>query len=660
MADHEPPTPARSPRRIALYLAMPKLAIALLVVSVIGLLWLFQRNEQEERRTTLIADILWLEQNLRFHVTGVSEQFEQLGSDLANSPAVFPVRARHLTKTNPELENIRWLAADGHALAVYPTGDGTPIRIDPRGADNFALAFDRAKRLAKPAYSPPYLPPAGNTSFELFVPVISNGEFAGMIVGRISIPRLLDQMVPWWYAEKYQVSILDDNGTAVARKSNVSGDTQMSYRVPLDPPGHGMVLQADAYRIEGNTAQRVLAGVIIVLAGAVFWSLLALRSHIQRRLKVEQALREANAVRKAMEDSLFTGLRARDLDGRVTYVNPAFCRMTGFAPEELVGRLPPMPYWVPEDMERTLELHEAVLTGRAPDEGFELRMRRKNGEIIETLIFEAPLIDGDGRHIGWMGSVMDITERKRAEALAQQQQEHLQHTARLVTMGEMASTLAHELNQPLAAISSYTTGCLNRLDAGQLAPGDLGDILRKISNQAQRAGRTIRHVHDFVKKRAPQREPTAVAEVIDDSIGLFEADARKRGIHIERRIQGGLPDVLADPHMLGQVMFNLIRNAADAMAETPAEDRRLCISVLREEQQIVVRTADRGAGVPPEVAEKLFTPFYTTKAEGMGMGLSICRSVIEFHAGRLWLEANPEGGSVFIFSLPIPDSGGSP
>jgi two-component system sensor histidine kinase DctS len=224
-----------------------------------------------------------------------------------------------------------------------------------------------------------------------------------------------------------------------------------------------------------------------------------------------------------MEDSLMVGMRARDLEGRVTYVNPAFLQMVGFSAEELIGREPPMPYWAPEEMERTLLLHNKVLEGKAPHEGFEIRLMRKDGSRFDALIYEAPLIDADGRQTGWMGSIIDVTARKHAEELARQQQEKLQVTARLVTMGEMASTLAHELNQPLAAITSYNAGCLNKLESGNFSAVQLKEALGKLGVQAQRAGHIIRRVHDFVRKSEPKLAPCDLAEVIDDSIGFIEA-----------------------------------------------------------------------------------------------------------------------------------------
>jgi two-component system sensor histidine kinase DctS len=220
-------------------------------------------------------------------------------------------------------------------------------------------------------------------------------------------------------------------------------------------------------------------------------------------------------------------------------------------------------------------------------------------------------------------------------------------------MGEMASTLAHELNQPLAAITSYNAGCLNKLESGTFTRDELSGALTKLGVQAQRAGRIIRRVHDFVRKSEPKLALCDLAEVIDDSIGFIEAAARKRHIRIVREIPGMRPELMADQVMLEQVLLNLMRNAIEAMQDTPPERKRLTIKLCQVDRQMEIRVVDLGPGIAPEVQEKLFTPFFSTKPEGMGMGLNICRSIIEFHRGRLWLEANPEDGSVFVITLPI-------
>jgi two-component system sensor histidine kinase DctS len=315
-----------------------------------------------------------------------------------------------------------------------------------------------------------------------------------------------------------------------------------------------------------------------------------------------------------------------------------------------------MPYWIPEQLDETLEVHQAVLDGRAPPDGFEITLQRKDGERFQALIYEAPLIDGNGQHTGWMASMLDVTERRRAEELARQQQEKLQFTSRLVTMGEMASTLAHELNQPLAAIASYNTGCLNVLAAGAFDPQEIREALEKLGVQAQRAGRIIRRVHDFVRKSEPKRAPCSLAEIVDDCLGFVEAEARKRRVQLATELPP-LPPVLADRLMLEQVLLNLIRNGMDAMSATLAARRVLRISARRSAEEVVVSIADNGCGIAPEVRDKLFTAFFSTKPEGMGIGLSICRSIIEFHRGRLWVEDNAlapdESGTIFSFTLPL-------
>jgi two-component system sensor histidine kinase DctS len=638
------------------YLTILKLAVASLLALLISLIWLLRQSEIEEQRSTLIADVLWLEQSLRFHLDGNAEQLQQIALDLAqeqSKPALFQIRSRHLLKNNPELQQILWLDAGARTVDAVPSQSALRDARKAFGAAPLNQAIELSSKLGKPVYGETY-PGADSIQFEVFVPVFEDKQFRGTLIGVYSLNALLKQLVPWWFAEKYQLRVLDTNGSILASKSKVdAGATGLNYAVIFDPPGFGMQLQVATYRTAGSVAQTLISTLIVLLAAAVLWSLWAVRGLIQRRLAAEQALRSEHAFRKAMEDSLTVGMRARDLQGRVTYANPAFCQMVGFRVEELLGVSPPMPYWAPEEMEQTQALHNAVMEGNAPREGFEIRFMRKDGSRFDALVYEAPLIDADGCHTGWMASILDVTARKHAEELARQQQEKLQLTSRLVTMGEMASTLAHELNQPLAAITSYNTGCLNKLESGAFTRDELAGALGKLGVQAQRAGRIIRRVHDFVRKSEPKRAPCDLAEVIDDSIGFIESAAKNRNIRIVREIQGMRPELMADQVMLEQVLLNLMRNAIEAMSDAPADRRKLVIKLSQLEDQMEIRVVDRGYGIPTEVQEKLFTPFFSTKAEGMGMGLNICRSIIEFHQGRLWVESNPEGGTIFVITLPI-------
>ncbi|MCP5268752.1 MAG: PAS domain S-box protein [Zoogloeaceae bacterium] len=637
------------------YLTMPKLAVSLLVILLVVLLWLLQNNEKEEQRATLIADVLWLEQSIHFHVLSNVEQLQQLSLDLAKDETpekLFDTRARHLIRTNSELAQIAWLDNDGVMRAALPN------HISPRQEvtntrDTREELAELARKLGKPVFSRTFTS-LKDSFFELYVPVYNGNRLAGILVATHSLAGQINQIVPWWFTEKYQLQIIDDDGRILASKSKLNpGRSTISHQVALDPPGYGVSMLVTVNRASSSAVQSLIMTLIILLAVAVFWSLWAMRGLMRRRLAAEQALRTEHAFRKAMEDSLTIGMRARDREGRITYVNPAFCEMTGFVPADLIGALPPYPYWNPDDQERTQQLHNKVLDGQAPREGFELRFRRKNGEHFDALVYEAPLIDADGQHTGWMGSVLDITERKQAEELARQQEEKLQITSRLVTMGEMASTLAHELNQPLSAISSYNTGCINKLDSGNYSANELRGAMEKLGVQAQRAGKIIRRVHDFVRKSEPKLAECDLAEIVDDAIGFIEHFAQKRLVRIERQIPGWRQPLLADQVMIEQVLLNLMRNAIEAMNDKPPQDRLLSIQLIQHERQIEVRVIDRGSGIAAEIQERLFTPFFSTKPDGMGMGLNICRSIIEFHKGRLWVENNPAGGTIFVFTLPL-------
>lgn len=653
-----PPTPTEG-NRLHWRLLMPKMAVLLLLMALGSLLWINHHNTIEEQRQQLIADILWIEQNFRFDLSNNEEQLKQLATTLASQPhpqASFSLHAGHLLKNSPTLEQIIWLDSAGKLRYSLPVATDLPRLNNLLEADSLREHFIKASKLGNPAYTTPYLVPMSGARFEVLVPIQQNNNFSGMLVGIYSVDSLFNHLVPWWFAQKYQLRLIDDSGTVLAAKSNVAiseeQESTINYQIPLDPPG-GVQLQATAYREGGNPAQRILTAIIIILATVVLWNLWSLRKHIQKRIAAEQALRDEHAFRQAMEDSMIIGIRARDLDGRTTYVNAAFCQMVGFSAEELIGRLPPMPYWDPEHLDRHETQSAQVLAGESPAHGFESRLRHKQGRIVHTRVYATPLIDANGKHTGWISSVLDITEQKRLEALQRQQQTQLEETARLVTMGEMASTLAHELNQPLSAIASYNAGCLNLLRSGENDPQVLVPTLEKIGQQSQRAGQIIRRVHDFIRKSEPRRAPCQIATVIEDSLGFIEADANKHHTRIECTLAPDLPVLSADRLMLEQVLLNLLKNGIEAMADTAPSLRLLTVTAKHLGDAIEVRICDRGQGFTDDIAGQLFTPFFTTKQEGMGMGLAICRSIIEFHHGRLWAEANPGSGSTFTFTLPI-------
>ncbi len=641
---------------------VPVLLVLLFLAVLIWLPWQAREMEATERQEQLIADTLWVEQTLRFELARSEEALAVLGTDLVArppAPAVLQARFKQMFNTGHELVRIVWYGADGAVLASHGLEPPSALPAPTR------LAADMAGATRRGRYSEAYgATPATGGMIDYYLPLYAAGKPAGSLVATYSLQVLLDETVPWWFAQDNALTLLDRDDRAVARRAaGGPGRGVYTHRRELDLPGALVVLSTDSVKRAPKLLPNLLVGSVIVLALGLVLSLGSLWRHISRTLAAERALRQQMAFRTAMENSLITGLRARDLEGRVTYVNRAFCEIVGLPAEELVGKKPPMAYWAPEVMADYEERFQGVLTGNITPQ-FETVFQRPDGVRVPVLVYEAPLVDADGRQTGWMSSVQDITERKRAEELNRQQQEKLETSARLATMGEMSSMLAHELNQPLAAISSYTAGALNVLErtgkTGEAVnSGMLRHALEQARQQAQRAGQIIRSVHEFVKKREPRREPVTIGSVIEGVRALVELQARQAAVALQVELPSGLPPVLADRVMLEQVLLNLTRNAIEAMIDTRVEERVLRIAASSGDRMVTVSVIDRGHGIAPEVAAGLFSPFYSTKLDGMGMGLSICRTAIEFHGGTLTHAPNPGGGTVFSFALPAQAANGA-
>jgi two-component system sensor histidine kinase DctS len=523
-----------------------------------------------------------------------------------------------------------------------------------------------ARRQSGPGYgSSTYVPQSngmGLEIMELCLPVITDGQLTGFTVATYSLSEILVNMVGPQLTRSQEVSFTESDGTRLAMHGTARrGSRVFIAKQLLDLPGHTMVLRMDSWRSAPDLFPNVLTALVTAMALALVTVLILLARDMRRRQRVELDLADALAFRKAMENSLVTGLRARDNQGRITYVNPAFCEMVGFEAHELIGRGIPAPYWPPEMVDEYGQRQALRLAGNAPArEGVESVFMRKNGEHFSVLIFEAPLINALGEQTGWMGAVLDISEQRRVEEVSRASQERLQATARLATVGEMASLLSHELNQPLAAISSYATGSLNLLQEAAVHDPQLADTLssaiQRIGQQAERAGKVIKSVHDFVRRRDQAREAVTPRALLDDVMPLVSLQARKLGVRVAVHCPSDLPAVLCDRTMVEQVLLNLARNGMQAMAEDTS-NKVLTLSVRHAESTASSRwleftVADLGQGIPDGVAEKLFTPFFTTKQEGMGLGLSLCRTVVEQHGGLLSHRPNHPRGTVFSFTLP--------
>ncbi len=645
---------------------LPVLLVLLVLSILIWLPWQVRQFEVSERQQQQIADTLWVEQAIHFQLRRNEENFQQVGFEIANGrllPEKLRERAALLLKNSREIRQVMWLDTTGKIVSSGDQRSILPLRLSEPSAE----ALDNARKLKSSQCShPAKMDSAGGAPglslMDCHLPIYRQGQFSGSLVIRYTLQNILDEMVPWWFAQDNEIILTDNDDTVFARRAaGGAGRDVYTHRYGLELPGAGVYLRTNSVKSAPTLLPNLLVGSIILLALGLIWSLWALWRDINRRLAAEGALREQVAFRIAMENSLVTGMRARDLEGRINYVNPAFCQMVGLTADQLLNKLPPMPYWAPEAIEDYQERFAQVLAGTVQRHGFEIMFQRANGERFPVLIFESPLLDDSGKQTGWMGSILDISDRKKVEELNLQQQEKLQSSARLATMGELASTLAHELNQPLAAISSYTVGVINLMRSGVVDPAVLRPALEKAHAQVQRAGLIIRSVHEFVKRRDPTREPVSMQNLINSVMPLIELQAQPSYISIQVGITPGLPKVLADRVMLEQVLLNLTRNAIEAMQQSPSDRRILRITVSADSvppnaasalPNVVVSVIDQGHGIAPEVAEHLFSPFFSTKAEGMGIGLKICRTTLEFHGGTLNYVNNPQGGTIFRFSLP--------
>jgi C4-dicarboxylate-specific signal transduction histidine kinase len=272
---------------------------------------------------------------------------------------------------------------------------------------------------------------------------------------------------------------------------------------------------------------------------------------------------------------------------------------------------------------------------------------------LDTTLTVAPVCNNAGRHTGLRWLIRDVTEQRQAAALLKQHEADLAHVCRVSVMGEMAAGLAHELNQPLAAIMNYARGCVRRLDA-HTDPGELRSALEEVTLQAERAGAILGRLRAFVSKRPFQRAPVAINDVVRDVLELAAADLRPAVPKVRLDLADSLPNVYIDRLQIEQVLLNLVRNAIEAMRGCPLRERELVLRTGRgEEGTVLVSVNDNGCGLAASVIERLFDPFFTTKPEGMGMGLAISRSILEAHSQHLWATPSEERGATFQFTLPV-------
>jgi two-component system sensor kinase FixL len=394
------------------------------------------------------------------------------------------------------------------------------------------------------------------------------------------------------------------------------------------------------------------AGIFAVIGAGISWlgeRLLVARASaaaITRNIMAREA--HLRSILATVPDAMIV----IDSKGIIQSFSTAAERLFEFSAEEVIGRnvkmLMPQPYRDAHDgyLQRYADTGEKHIIGI----GRVVVGARKSGATFPLELSVGEMKSGDQSY--FTGFIRDLTERQGTEARLQELQSELVHISRLTAMGEMASTLAHELNQPLSAISNYLKGSTrliaDRIDEDSML---LKDALSKAGEQAVRAGQIIRRLRDFVSRGETERRVESLTKLIEEANALALVGIKDHEVHVEFTLDPAADRVLADKVQIQQVLLNLMRNAVEAMMDV--ERRNLTIvSEPAPDDMVLLRIIDTGPGIPSEVANHLFNPFFTTKPHGMGVGLSICRTIIESHGGKIWSEPNEGAGTVFSFTLP--------
>ncbi|EER61366.1 PAS/PAC sensor signal transduction histidine kinase [Acidovorax delafieldii 2AN] len=803
-------SPTRQDRFAAL---APLAAVLMFMAAIVAAFWYLRAEEAEREQEALKRDVEYAQQRVRLRLLERQEQLMRIARDLSNQELERPEfvgRAEALISQYPELQAITWIDDKRRIRASHaaPTLASSDLRVAGEvltpgdTADTFGLARD----LQQPVYSQPEASEGDSTPLlQLQVPLNHQGKFSGVVLGEYSIDSLLRYGTPTEVLARYAVTLLDGKsqvlaGTPLAPRNPATQLLPWSpraneYEVPVSPVGNGLVLRAQAYRTSLGVVGSGLFWLVGTLSAMTAWMLIATWRHTRRRMQAQQALVAETNFRRAMENSILTGMRALDLEGRITYVNAAFCQMTGWSEAELVGLKAPFPYWPDSDYEALYAKLRDEINGNTMAGGFQVRVRRKSGTQFDARLYVSPLIDAHGQQTGWMTSMTDITEpnrireqlsasyerftivlesldasvsvaplgsqellfanklyrqwfgsqtvghlqlvaqagvvpstasnstgmddedglmglptdpltsartenaeiylpelgkwlevrsrylnwvdgrlaqmviatditpRRLAEEQAARQTERAQSVSRLITMGEMASSVAHELNQPLTAISNYCSGMVSRIQSGQITEEALLSALQKTAHQAQRAGQIIQRIRAFVKKSEPNRTLADVHSMVNEAVELADIELRRHNVRLTHYVAARLPPVMADTILIEQVLVNLMKNGAEAIqhANRPAPNRSVELRVvpkhIDDHEVVEFSVQDTGKGLAPEVLERLFEAFFSTKQEGMGMGLNLCRSIVESHHGRMQAENLYNGSEVtgcrFSFWLPL-------
>src|SRR5450830_1364166 len=731
----------------------PLVAVVMFLAAIGSAFWYLRAEEIEREHEAVKRDVEYAQQRLRLRLLERQEQLMRLARDVSNRELNrndFNARADNLINQYPELQTLSWIDEKRRVRASRAAPTVPASRLLTSGDTLRAGETDDTYGLTKDLQQPVYSQPLGTDDsalLQLHVPLNEQGRFAGVVAAEYSVDGLLRYGAPTEVLAKYAVSLIDAKGRLLAgavlpphsKASRLLPWTVKAneFEVPVSPIGNSLLLRAQGYRTSLGligSGQFWLVGVLSVMTA---WMLIANWRHTRRRVRTQEALVAETNFRRAMENSILTGMRAMDMDGKVSYVNAAFCQMTGWTAQELVGQTPPFSYWPEEDhaalaarlreeLSASYERFTIVLEALdasvsvAPLGSEELLFANKlyrlwfgahtgghlqlvaQAGVPTTQSQEQSLDDVDGlaglpteslttaqaenaeifvpelgkwlevrsRYLNWVDGRLaqmviatDITPRRQAEEQAAAQAERAQNASRLITMGEMASSVAHELNQPLTAINNYCNGMVSRIKDQQITEEALLAALEKTSKQAQRAGQIIQRIRSFVKRSEPNRTLSDISGMVSEAVELAEIELRRRNVRLSYYVAARLPRLLVDPILIEQVLVNLMKNASESIdaADRPSPRRSVELRVVPRQvdgqNAVEFSVVDTGQGLAPEVLERLYEAFFSTKAEGMGIGLNLCRSIIESHSGRMEAENLYNGADItgcrFSFWLPV-------
>lgn len=367
----------------------------------------------------------------------------------------------------------------------------------------------------------------------------------------------------------------------------------------------------------------------------------------RQRARVEGHMRKLSSALEQTADAVMI----TDKERRIEYVNPAFEMLTGYSKAEVLGKAAGMLRSGFHEQKFYEQLWRIISNGQSYRG--QLVNRKKDGTLYHEQRTITPLKQEDGQITHFISTGRDITKLVEAQRKGRLHQAELAHVARLSTLGEMISGLAHELNQPLCAITTFTQTCRRILASGHCKPEQISYGLEQVLRQADLASEIFRRLRTFARKGDIQRKAVNLREVSQEMASFVEGEALQNLVQLRLLVPAGLPPVWADPIQVEQVLLNLVRNAMDALVDREPGNRWIAVTASQNAPgEIMVQVTDSGHGCEPEIADKLFEPFFTTKASGMGVGLGISQGIVEAHGGRLWLEETSSDGTTFRFTLP--------